>query len=182
MVFRLNSEVLEDGIRPKALHMILKCQSVSDSAACTSETLPNFQPAHVELGNEYHILTISESVIPSPKKRYCPPGPFAAASASSPMKKSKSSVPRFIDRWPPGPAPPVRYEGLLATAGRPDPELAAPPAPLLVAIAVGKTNEGESLPAKPNLILLSTPSLLLTNNQTHLALRNQCRWSRLVSN
>lgn len=77
------------------------------------------------------------------------PGPFDAASASSPMKKSKSSVPRFIDRCPPGPAPPVRYEGLLATAGRPDPELAAPPAALFVAMAVGKTNEGESLPAKP---------------------------------
>jgi hypothetical protein len=77
------------------------------------------------------------------------PGPFDAASASSPMKKSKSSVPRFIDRCPVGPAPPVKYEGLLATAGRPDPELAAPPATLFVAIAVGNTNEGESLPAKP---------------------------------
>ena len=77
------------------------------------------------------------------------PGPFDAASASSPMKKSKSSVPRFIDRWPPGPAPPVKYEGLLATAGRPDPVLTAPPAALFVAISVGITNEGESLPAKP---------------------------------
>lgn len=81
-----------------------------------------------------------------------PPGPFAAARASSPMKKSKSSVPRFIDKCPPGPAPPVRYDGLLATAGRPDPDPpvapGAPPAPF-VAIAVGKTKEGESLPAKP---------------------------------
>ena len=77
------------------------------------------------------------------------PGPFDAARASSPMKKSKSSVPRFIDRCPPGPAPPVKNEGLLATAGRPDPELAAPPAALFVAMAVGNTNEGESLPAKP---------------------------------
>jgi hypothetical protein len=77
------------------------------------------------------------------------PGPFDAARASSPMKKSKSSVPRFIDRCPPGPAPPVKYEGLLATAGRPDPELAAPPAALFVAMAVGNTKEGESLPAKP---------------------------------
>jgi hypothetical protein len=46
----------------------------------------------------------------------------------------------------------VRKDGLLATAGLPDPEL-APPAPLapalLVAIAVGKTKEGESLPANP---------------------------------
>ena len=66
------------------------------------------------------------------------------------MKKSKSSVPRFIDRCPPGPAPPVRYDGLLATEGRPDPEPPLPPAAgPLVAIAVGKTKEGESLPAKP---------------------------------
>jgi hypothetical protein len=65
------------------------------------------------------------------------------------MKKSKSSVPRFIDRCPEGPAPPVKYEGLFATAGRPDPELAAPPAALFVAMAVGNTKEGESLPAKP---------------------------------
>ena len=71
--------------------------------------------------------------------------------ASSPMKKSRSSVPRFADSWPPGPAPPVRNVGLLATAGRPDP-VPVPPAvaPPLVAIAVGKTNEGESLPAKPD--------------------------------
>lgn len=67
------------------------------------------------------------------------------------MKKSKSSVPRLVDKWLPGPAPPVRKEGLLATAGRPEPE-PAPPAPAadLVAIAVGKTKEGESLPAKPS--------------------------------
>ena len=59
-------------------------------------------------------------------------------------------MPRFADRWPPGPAPPVRNVGLLATAGRPDPVPAAPAvAPPLVAIAVGKTKEGESLPAKP---------------------------------
>jgi hypothetical protein len=77
------------------------------------------------------------------------PGPFAAASASSPMKKSRSSVPRFIDRCPPGPAPPVRYDGLLATAGRPDPEPPLPAAAPFVAIAVGNTKEGESLPAKP---------------------------------
>jgi hypothetical protein len=77
------------------------------------------------------------------------PGPLDAANASSPIKKSKSSVPRFIERCPPGPAPPVKYEGLLATAGLPDPELAAPPPALFVAIAVGNTNEGESLPAKP---------------------------------
>jgi hypothetical protein len=79
----------------------------------------------------------------------CVPGPFAAASASSPMKKSKSSVPRFIERCPPGPAPPVRYDGLFATAGRPDPDPPLPAAGPFVAIAVGKTNDGESLPAKP---------------------------------
>jgi hypothetical protein len=65
------------------------------------------------------------------------------------MKKSKSSVPLFAERWPPGPAPPVKKDGLFATAGLPDPD--PPPAEgPLVAIAVGKTNEGESLPAKPS--------------------------------
>lgn len=67
------------------------------------------------------------------------------------MKKSKSSVPLLPERWPVGPAPPVRKEGLLATAGRPEPDPPAPAAGPLVAIAVGKTNEGESLPAKPSL-------------------------------
>jgi hypothetical protein len=50
----------------------------------------------------------------------------------------------------PWPAPPVRYDGLLATAGRPEP--VPPPAaaaPPFVAIAVGKTKEGASLPANP---------------------------------
>lgn len=65
------------------------------------------------------------------------------------MKKSRSSVPRFPERCPLGPAPPVKNVGLLATAGRPDPEPAAPPAGPFVAIAVGKTKEGESLPANP---------------------------------
>lgn len=65
------------------------------------------------------------------------------------MKKSRSSVPRFADKCPPGPAPPVRNEGLFITAGRPEPEPPAPPLAAFVAIAVGKTNEGESLPAKP---------------------------------
>jgi hypothetical protein len=37
----------------------------------------------------------------------------------------------------------------LATAGLPDPELAGAPPALLVAIAVGNTNDGESLPANP---------------------------------
>jgi len=77
------------------------------------------------------------------------PGPADAERASSPIKKSRSSVPRFPDRWPLGPAPPVKNEGLLATAGRPEPEPPAPPAGPFVAIAVGKTKDGESLPAKP---------------------------------
>lgn len=76
------------------------------------------------------------------------PGPLAAESASSPMKKSKSSVPRFPARWPPPPPPPPKNEGLFATAGRPE-DAAPPPPAAFVAIAVGKTNEGESLPAKP---------------------------------
>ena len=67
------------------------------------------------------------------------------------MKKSRSSVPLLPDRWPVGPAPPVRKVGLFAIAGRPEPEPPAPPVGPLVAIAVGKTKEGESLPAKPSL-------------------------------
>ncbi len=58
-------------------------------------------------------------------------------------------MPRFPDRLPPGPAPPVKYDGLFATAGRPEPELPPPPVGPRVAMAVGKTKEGESLPAKP---------------------------------
>jgi hypothetical protein len=103
------------------------------------------------------------------------PGPFDAASASSPMKKSRSSVPRFIDRCPPGPAPPVRYDGLLATAGRPDPELAAPPAALFVAMAVGNTNEGESLPAKPIRPCWSARICGLSRNQSYRASKIQYR-------
>lgn len=80
---------------------------------------------------------------------YFIPGPFAAARASSPMKKSRSSVPLFAARAPPEPVPPVKKDGLFATAGRPDPDPPAPPTPPFVAIAVGKTKEGESLPAKP---------------------------------
>lgn len=78
------------------------------------------------------------------------PGPDAADRASSPIKKSRSSVPRFEFRCPDGPAPPVKKEGLLATAGRPDPVPPLPAAGPFVAMAVGKTKEGESLPAKPS--------------------------------
>lgn len=68
------------------------------------------------------------------------------------MKKSKSSVPLLADSAPPCPVPPVRNEGLLAIAGLPDPEPPEPPAAApLVAIAVGKTNEGESFPANPSI-------------------------------
>lgn len=77
------------------------------------------------------------------------PGPLAAANASSPIKKSKSSVPLFADKAPPEPVTPVRNDGLFATAGLPDPEPPVPPGPPFVAIAVGKTKEGESLPANP---------------------------------
>jgi hypothetical protein len=67
------------------------------------------------------------------------------------MKKSRSSVPRLLPRCEEGPAPPVRNEGLFATAGRFEP-VVVPEAPEpLIAIAVGKTKEGESLPAKPKI-------------------------------
>jgi len=78
------------------------------------------------------------------------------------MKKSRSSVPLFADNAPPAPAPPVRNDGLFATAGRPEPDPPAPPAVLFVAIAVGKTNDGESLPAKPvkNQVMLPSSALV----------------------
>src|ERR1700742_5182687 len=77
------------------------------------------------------------------------PGPVDAARASSPMKKSRSSVPRLPAKFELGPAPPVRYEGLFATAGLPEPDPAAPLPALFMAMAVGKTNEGASFPATP---------------------------------
>lgn len=52
-------------------------------------------------------------------------------------------------RCPPAPAPPVKKDGLFATAGRPAPDPPPPAAGPFVAIAVGKTKEGESFPAKP---------------------------------
>lgn len=48
------------------------------------------------------------------------------------------------------PPPPVKKEGLFATGGRPEPAPGALPAPDFVAIAVGKTKDGESFPANPN--------------------------------
>ena len=70
------------------------------------------------------------------------------------MKKSRSSVPRFADKFELGPAPPVKYDGLFPTAGLPDPELPPPPAPLFVAMAVGNTKEGASFPANPVIVSL----------------------------
>ena len=90
---------------------------------------------------------ISSSVLPTQFKDQ--PGPAAAANASSPIEKSKSSVPLLAANAPPEPLPPVRYDGLLATAGLPCPEPPPPLTPPLVAIAVGKTKEGASLPANP---------------------------------
>lgn len=112
----------------------------------------------------------------------CAPGPLAAANASSPIKKSKSSVPRFIERCPPGPAPPVRYEGLLATAGRPDPEPAPAAAAPFVAMAVGKTKEGESLPAKPVIEASLATRLSSRQKRTNQALNNRYRYRRSISN
>jgi len=66
------------------------------------------------------------------------------------MKKSRSSVPRLPDKLELGPAPPVRYEGLLGADGLPEPDPAAPPAPPFIEIAVGNTHEGASFPAKPD--------------------------------
>ncbi len=65
------------------------------------------------------------------------------------MKKSRSSVPRLPARFELCPAPPVKYDGLFATAGLPDPAPPLPPGPLLVAMAVGNTQEGASFPANP---------------------------------
>lgn len=55
---------------------------------------------------------------------------------------------------------------MFATAGR-EPELPALPAPALVAIAVGKTKDGESLPANPKGVLLA--ACWTTFSQFHYA-------------
>jgi hypothetical protein len=65
-------------------------------------------------------------------------------------------VPLFALKWPDELAPPVRKEGFWPTAGRAEPEAAPPPEGPLIAIAVGKTNEGESFPANPT-EAISTP-------------------------
>lgn len=65
-----------------------------------------------------------------------------ASIASSPIKKSKSSVPLFDDRKLCDCETPVLVGNLFD----------APVPEERVAIAVGKTYDGESLPAKPNLV------------------------------
>lgn len=69
---------------------------------------------------------------------------FELAIASSPMKKSRSSIPLFEARFEPVDRPPG-FEGTLGL----EPLLELPPARLRVAIAVGNTNEGSELPAQP---------------------------------
>jgi hypothetical protein len=116
--------------------------------------VPSFQFVRAELDSVIRILAQSVFRVAQMVQygaSFHIPGPADAARASSPMKKSKSSVPRLPERWPPGPAPPVKNDGLLATAGLPEPEPPEPPAAALVAIAVGNTKEGESFPAKPGL-------------------------------
>ena len=150
MVFRFNAEVLEDRIRPESFHKILSLSAYHQSLDC-NKLVPNFQPGHAVRDNvSRSLLGISFLASLTMLASQSVPGPAAALSASSPMKKSRSSVPLFACREPPEPAPPVRKDGLLATAGRPEPEPPpAPPTPPFVAIAVGKTKEGESLPANP---------------------------------
>lgn len=84
------------------------------------------------------------------------------------MKKSRSSVPLFIDNEPPEPDPPVKYEGLFPTAGLPDPEPPDPPGPPFVAMAVGKTNDGASLPAKPLARLAKRLYIFISLSRTQL--------------
>ena len=147
MVFRLDPEIFEDRIRPESFHVVL-CKRLSTIITAQSLAIPSSLLGHAVRDSVCHNLSR-----PSAKSQHilnrAIPGPAAAARASSPMKKSRSSVPLLAESDPPEPAPPVRYEGLFATAGRPDPEPPAPPTPPLVAMAVGKTNDGASLPAKP---------------------------------
>ena len=68
-------------------------------------------------------------------------------------------MPLLPDNCDPGPAPPVRNDGLFATAGLPDPDPPPPAAGPFVAIAVGKTKEGASLPANPWALLADSDGL-----------------------
>jgi hypothetical protein len=170
VVFGFDTEVLKYRVGPESLHMILRgisMRELQQGETCDWKTLPNFQFDRAGWDNvDRNLGALSAAVCigESPHRRLRDhatnfssahaswtnsPGPFAAVMASSPMKKSRSSVPRLVDRWPVGPAPPVRKDGLFATAGRPDPVPPLPAAGPLVAMAVGKTKEGESLPANP---------------------------------
>lgn len=147
MIFWFDTKVFKDRIGPEALHVILRV-SAGAFLAQKSRDIPNSQLVHAVPDNVCHSLRGSVQGRTSSNISFIP-GPLAAANASSPMKKSRSSVPLFADKAPPEPVPPVRNEGLFAMAGLPDPEPPVPPGPPFVAIAVGKTKEGESLPAKP---------------------------------
>jgi hypothetical protein len=144
MILGLNAKILEDGIRPESFHMILSPIQTLSVMLVGEEAYPIFN------------LTVSDRIMYPVTCHFVRegarrpvgflkgvflPGPLAAARASSPMKKSRSSAPRLDER---APVPPVRYDGLFATAGFPEP----PPTPPLIAMAVGKTNEGASLRAK----------------------------------
>ena len=66
----------------------------------------------------------------------------------------------------------MRNEGLFATAGRPEPDPPPPAAVPLVAMAVGKTKDGESFPAKPGYgeDQSSLPGLIAKMNRSQLRL------------
>lgn len=175
MVLGLYTEVFEYRVRPESLHMVLHFLAAFPQALWKQD-LPSFRPVRDESGSVCHSLDESDHFHTQSEVHV--PGPLAAARASSPMKKSKSSVPRFIDRCPPGPAPPVRYDGLFATAGRPDPEPPLAAAALFVAMAVGNTKDGESLPAKPRESQRRLSSKIL---EVHLAWKTRYRCGLTVS-
>lgn len=155
MVLGLDTEVLEDGVGPEALHVILQRASAPHRMyrVVVIVCIPSSRPGRGESGSGVRILHYKLPPSSQGPLRNAP-GPPLADMASSPMKKSRSSVPLLALRLLLGPAPPVRKEGLFATAGRPDP--VPPPAAPFVAIAVGKTNDGESLPAKPAIYVRSS--------------------------
>lgn len=75
----------------------------------------------------------------------------------------------------------MRNDGLFPTAGRPDPDPPAPPAGPLVAIAVGKTKDGESFPAKPVNCGQYATSLGRLRGDSYQAWRSPCRWMPQIS-
>jgi len=70
---------------------------------------------------------------------------------------------------------------LFATAGRPDPEPPPPADGPFVAIAVGKTKEGESLPAKPVVGIRQLHFMVPEKHQTYPTWRNRYRCKCNVS-